>query len=88
MTNKRVTMTGKVTGLPIQVEPYTIGTAEALKQTDKAILVEMQDGPLEDKQFWVPLSVISPDSEVTDEGDRGLLVTYKWWAKSNGYAED
>lgn len=76
----------KVIGLPQDTEPYLLGTAEALRQTDKALLVEIYDGHL-DKQIWIPLSVVSPDSEVTDDGDRGLLIVYKWWAKANGYEE-
>lgn len=81
-------MNPTVIGMPLKnIDPYTIGSGEAIRQTDKALLVEILDGPLEDEKIWVPLSVICPQSDVTDEGDRGLLIVFKWWAHSEGYDE-
>lgn len=80
---------GKVIGMSPNIGDFMVGTVESIRQTDKAILVVILDGPHEDKEVWVPLSVISPNSEVVDCSDyRGLLVVYKWWATANHLDDD
>ncbi len=50
--------------------------ARCLRETDKAILVEI-DGD----EYWIPQSQVSEDSEVWKEGDEGDLVISSWIAK-------
>jgi hypothetical protein len=56
--------------------------AKAIKQTDKALLVRLGSG----REFWVPQSVITDDSEVYREGDEGELIVESWWFKANVHA--
>lgn len=52
---------------------------EALKETDKALLVE-----IEGEEIWIPKSVIDDDSEVYAEGHEGRLAVHEWWAEKEG----
>ena len=50
--------------------------AEAVHETDSALLVE-----IEGEQHWVPKSQILDDSEVWENGDKGKLIITEWFAK-------
>lgn len=45
-----------------------------------AILVRLDD----DREAWVPKSVISEDSEVWADGTDGELIVPQWWATKEG----
>jgi hypothetical protein len=57
----------------------TTFTASVIRQTDAALLVEI-DG----KQHWIPQSQIDDDSEVWEEGQDGDLVVSQWIAEQRG----
>lgn len=59
----------------------TLEAVEAIAQTDKALLCE-----IEGDQYWVPQSQIDDDSEVYERGHSGKLVVTEWWARKNGLA--
>lgn len=52
---------------------------QVLKSTDKAVLVETEDG----EEVWLPLSQIEGD--LPDEGSRGTIQVASWLAKKNGW---
>lgn len=60
---------------------HTIANARCIKQTDKAILVD-----IEGTEMWFPSSHVSADSEVFDdeENAEGKLVVSEWIAKERG----
>lgn len=65
----------------------SLGEARILRQSDKAIMVELVEVG---EEIWVPKSVIHDDSEVygDDVGPDGLsgdLVVKQWWAEKNGH---
>jgi hypothetical protein len=55
--------------------------AEAIAQSDDAILVEDEDG----EEVWVPQSQIHDASEVWKKGDSGTLVVTEWIAIKKGW---
>jgi len=55
--------------------------ARAKRETDKALLVEIEDG-----DFWVPKSQIDDDSDVYEAGHTGMLITSLWWAEKERLA--
>ena len=57
--------------------------AKAIKETDKAILVEDEFG----EEHWVPKSCIEDDSDVQADGDEGELVVKQWYAEKTGWPE-
>lgn len=61
--------------------PTSFSDTRALRATDKAPLCL-----IEGEEIWVPRSQIDDDSEVSDVGDEGELVTSMWWAKQQGIA--
>lgn len=61
----------------------TIRDCVAIKETDKALLVEI-DG---DEQ-WIPKTAVHEDSEVYQEGDEGDLVLKGWFAQKIGVELD
>lgn len=65
-------------------EPVTFKEASALKETERALLCEV-DG----KQFWIPKSIIHDDSEVFDaKGNReGALVLPQWFVEKEGIGQ-
>ncbi len=66
-------------------DPHSMGQATVVNETNKAILVRLED--LGDEPIWIPKSVIHADSEVWDgECQPGELVVKEWWADKNGYA--
>jgi hypothetical protein len=50
--------------------------AEAIRETDAALLVRMDDGA----ERWFPKSVIHDDSTVYEVGHTGELVVKRWFA--------
>lgn len=65
--------------MPKEYHKTEINDVECKKETEMAILVE-----IEDEEFWIPKSVISDDSEVHSEGDKGTLVVPEWFAEKEG----
>jgi len=62
-------------------DPVYLDECECLKETDKALLVEIPD--LGD-EIWIPKSCVHDDSEVYREDDRGTLAVVQWWADQEG----
>ena len=48
-------------------------------ETDLALLCI-----IDDKQVWIPKSVVHEDSEVAGEGDSGTIVVKRWFAEKQG----
>ena len=65
-----------------EVEERRCGVHRCAKATEKALLVENLDDPT--KRFWVPRSVVRPDSEVKGEEDIGELVLAEWFCEKEG----
>lgn len=63
-------------------EGTDVGQAIALKESDKALLVQIID--LEE-QVWVPKSQIHDDSEVFKSDQSGKLVVTNWFAEKQGW---
>jgi hypothetical protein len=63
-------------------DQFSIADVTCLKDTDKAILVEI-DG----EEYWIPQSQVDDDSEVYQEGDKGVLVISHWIAVQKGLTE-
>ena len=61
-------------------EPVTLLRTKCLRETEKAILVELNDG----QELWVPKSQVDDDSEVYQKGDTGSLVITAWFASREG----
>jgi hypothetical protein len=53
--------------------------AKAIHQTEKAVLVE-----IDDEKHWIPQNQIHDDSEVWKKGDVGELVITQWIAEKCG----
>ena len=51
----------------------------------KALLVDVPEFDDDDRQGWVPISVVSEDSQVWRKGDSGRLVLHAWWAEKEGW---
>jgi hypothetical protein len=62
-------------------EPFVMGQGKCIRATDKAVLVR-----IDDKEIWVPQSVVHADSDVYRANDEGKVVVQAWWAERNGYA--
>jgi hypothetical protein len=54
-----------------------IEDCEVIRDTGKAILVRIGD----EHEKWIPQSVVSDDSEIWAEGDKGDLVIKAWFAE-------
>ena len=48
-------------------------------ETDLALLCI-----IDDKQRWIPKSVVHEDSEVSSDGDSGTIVLMRWFAEKEG----
>lgn len=59
---------------------FTIPFAKCIKETDKAILVE-----IDDEEIWFPQSQVDDASEVWMKGQEGKLVISDWIAQQKGY---
>lgn len=57
--------------------PHTIGNVTCKKETEKAILCNLDDGTT----LWVPKSQVHDYSEVYRAGTNGDLVVSDWWAE-------
>jgi len=57
----------------------SLGSGFALKETQKAILIQFDD----ESELWIPLSVIHDDSEVWEQDQEGNVVVKQWWAEKN-----
>lgn len=62
-------------------EGVKIGNGVGVKETERALLVKLDD---EEDERWIPKSVIHDDSEVFEEGGEGTVVVAPWWAKKEG----
>jgi len=60
-------------------ETVQIQNAKALRETEKALLVE-----IEGEEVWLPKSQIDDDSEVYKEDTEGTLVIPLWLAEKHG----
>ena len=58
----------------VEIEDVTV---EA--ETDLALLCI-----IEEKQRWIPKSVVHEDSEVSGEGDSGTVIIMRWFAEKEG----
>ncbi len=63
-------------------EPESVGDVRVVKETDAAILVELDDGT----RHWIPKSCVHEDSTVESMGDEGELVVHRWFAEREGLA--
>jgi hypothetical protein len=61
----------------------SLGTGRVLRDSGKALLVELEDVG---EERWIPQSVIHDDSEAFDAEDNseGEVVVKQWWAAANG----
>ena len=62
-------------------ETHAMGEGRCTRETEKAILVR-----IDDKETWVPKSVVHDDSDVWKTGDEGTIIVKRWWAEKNGHA--
>jgi len=62
-------------------DAVTIGRGRCVRETEKAILVQIDD---EDDERWIPKSVVHDDSEVYEMPGEGTVVVQKWWATREG----
>ena len=58
----------------VEIEDVTV-TAE----TELALLCL-----IDDKQHWIPKSVVDEDSEVSADGETGTIVLLRWFAEKAG----
>jgi len=62
---------------------FNVGQAEVRRETDKALLIYIED--IGD-EVWVPKSVIHDDSEIWEAGqEAGELVVTEWFAHKAGW---
>lgn len=71
--------------MSIRNEPVEIEGCKATRETDKALLVEVEETG---EEYWIPKSQIQDDSEVYEKGHEGKLVLPRWLAKEKGLADD
>lgn len=67
-----------------QDDGVSLGAGTVKIETDKALLIELEDIG---EERWVPKSVIHDDSEVYEasgDGSSGDVVVMEWWATKNG----
>lgn len=63
-------------------EGANVGQAVALRESDKALLVQIIEM---EKEVWVPKSQIHDDSEVWKSDQSGNLVVTNWYADKQGW---
>lgn len=80
-------------------EPCSLGRAQVIVETPKAICVKLYDHPTAVKEkgkmvkgqpneAWIPKSVVHEDSEVWSEKegeDEGELFVFQWFAEKEQY---
>ena len=59
---------------------YTEIDCRVIRTTDKAVLVEVDDG----EEVWIPLSQVEDNGEDLKDGDKGVLFISEWWAEREG----
>ncbi len=64
---------------PTGDDPVAFPDSTCTHETDKALKVDVGGDLLETK--WIPKSVLHRDSEVNTDGDTGVLVIKKWFAR-------
>lgn len=67
-------------------DAVSLGPGEVIRDTGKALLVRLEDH--DDRELWIPHSVVHDDSEVFD-GERnksGEVFVKSWWAEKEGLA--
>lgn len=70
-------------------DSYTIKGAKALRQTKKALLVEITHPDTGERiEEWFPHNHITDDSEVYKEGTEGKLVISHWMAVQKGFEDE
>jgi len=60
----------------------SIGSAEAKRESDKAVLMAIDDIG----EVWLPKSQIHDDSEVWKVGQKGDLIVTTWYAEQKGWS--
>ena len=63
-------------------EGANVGKSVAVKESDKAVLVQIIEM---EKEVWVPKSQIHDDSEVWKADQSGDLVVTNWYAEKQGW---
>lgn len=69
-------------------EPFRLGNAHVIRETDKAIRVGLEPGSaIGPVDIWIPRSVLHDDSEVYggNDGAAGQLVVKQWFARKEGW---
>jgi hypothetical protein len=67
-----------------QDDGVSLGAGTVKTETDKALLIELEDLG---EERWIPKSVIHADSEVYEasgDGSSGDVVVQQWWADDKG----
>jgi hypothetical protein len=67
----------------------SLGNGKCKAQTDKAILVELDEAVASQeklKAIWIPQSCIHSNSEVWKYNQKGNVVVALWWAEERGFA--
>ena len=64
------------------MRPHSLGQGEAIRETDAAVLVMVEDL---DEEVWIPKSQIHDDSEVWEDGHVGEVVVSEWLAGKQGW---
>lgn len=64
-------------------EPYRLGHGKCIRETDKALLIQLDESG---QEVWFPKSHIHDDSEVFDEfaNAEGEVVVTRWIAEQKG----
>ena len=65
-------------------DDVSIDRACVLRETLKAVFVEIVDENGEYRRTWIPKSVITDDSDVHSLDDEGTLVVKAWFARKEG----
>lgn len=74
--------------MPREEEGFAIDGAKAIRETDKALLIQadfFESQGNDEGTRWVPKSQIHDDSEVFEKGHEGKLVVKKWLAEKEGW---
>lgn len=62
------------------VETESFADVKCIKETARAVLVVFPDN----RNAWIPKSVIDDDSEVYKDGTDGTLIVQRWFAEKEG----
>ena len=71
-----------------KAEPFTVGTVEVVKASERAVLVRLADLD----EIWVPFSQIDGDSGIHEQNcgmqTEGVLIISAWLAKQKDLIND